>query len=332
MYMPSKFIIVLSSILVIGLSGNIHSDCWGWYNLNKAVPTSLDSRASFWLVFDESCNQPAVIFKGPNRNLELWHNNDEQWKLDWAGDINDHMVQLIGIYYDQSRNGLVAITSILVGYYKTMIVAYEYQAAIGWSAIEASVVASGGNGLAYDTDRKRAIIYGIMLDTGSSSDVWGTLEFDGYNFYTIQGSISFQLPSGAAGYDPLIKRVIYRIPNIQGGPTFEYDGISWTEIDTSHNFPGNEMGTLPFIPSLGGVLSKSQDNSSYFIPETWIYINHDWDTLSSFPETYSEVWEYDMTYDPIQNRIISLFYSDESRAFETWEFINSSHCRPVSKP
>jgi cysteine-rich repeat protein len=102
-------------------------------------------------------------------------------------------------------------------------------------------------GAAYDTGRRRLVIFGGFNSISFLADTW---EWDGTQWFDVTPDVS---PAPRRGhqleYDPVRGRVVL----FGGGETWEWDGATWTERDPNHTQAIRTDFSMAFNPFRGRV-------------------------------------------------------------------------------
>ncbi|HLQ38766.1 MAG TPA: kelch repeat-containing protein [Planctomycetota bacterium] len=161
-----------------------------------------------------------------------------------------------------------------------------------------------GHALAYDSARRRIVLFGGEQSIISNfADTW---EFDGTNWAQMQVATSPPARLGhALAYDQARARTVLFGGN--GSParladTWEYDGTNWTPIATTTSPPAREYHALAHDPVrgrtvlFGGFDIPCSSCAPLWLADTWEYDGTDWTQIVA-PTSPSARCSHAMTYD-----------------------------------
>lgn len=169
-----------------------------------------------------------------------------------------------------------------------------------WANVEFGPPARTGAGVAYDSHRGRAVLFG-GLSTSRLGDTW---EFDGANWERV--AISGPLPrtEHAMAYDPVRRQVVLfggnTGPGAVSGETWTWDGQTWTLASTAGPAP-RDRAAMVWDPNLGGVLLHGGAISTGAANnQTWLWNGSTWTQVGTGPTRSSHAMEFS----PALNRVV----------------------------
>jgi hypothetical protein len=181
---------------------------------------------------------------------------------------------------------------------------------VGWSQLTptASPSPRGGHSVAFDQLRGRIVLFGGADATQQFAETW---EWDGVTWALAAPATSPPARSQAQiVYDPIRSRVVLfgGVAATGGAPqllqdTWEYDGVTWTQVATATVPPARILGALDY-DLLGSqvVLFGGSDANSAYMSDAWTYDGTDWTAMTV--ANAITLADCAHTFDLIQQRIV----------------------------
>lgn len=195
------------------------------------------------------------------------------------------------------------------------------------------------HGFAYDNHRNVAVLFGG--DSTGYSRLNDTWEFDGSNWRQINLT---QSPPGRANIDQTLVYDSNRRKTVLFGglgtsdylnDTWEYDGTTWSQINTSLSPPNRDAHAMVFDSHRSvTVLLGGYSSSGSRLNDTWEY-NGAWHQVST-TQSPSGRYHHAMAYD--ENRNVTVLFggldSDDNALGDTWEYDGTNWTRitPLQSP
>ena len=327
----------------MGLRVPVLAQCWSWTPRGITETMVFDSTSLIWTAFDESRGQPALLIRNTLNTypLQLWHYDGLKWMISWDGIVtppSGHFVEPVGLYFDRRQNSLIMIAYITYDFEIVALDAFRFDQNHGWLFIaEAESCGRTQDDILpiYDSRRERAV---LILPNCGGADYF--LEFDGYQFYNIYIDRSvYDFKHGVAGYNPDTGHIVFFGNNQKSNPqqaeTYEYDGCTWIEVETSDkpSETSDFVSGLIYSAELNAMIIVSLDYINGSEVKTWMYKDREWKMLpcGSNPDLW---YNSKMAWDPRNDRayLICGYVHDGKISMLTWKLEKRSHCRPVSKP
>ena len=195
------------------------------------------------------------------------------------------------------------------------------------------------HGLAYDSDRRVAILFGG--DSTGSSRLNDTWEYDGTNWRQIAPA---QSPAGRANIDQTLvydsnrkKTVLFGGLGTSGylGDTWEYNGTTWSQISPSPSPPNRDSHAMTFDSYRGvTILFGGYGSSGTRLNDTWEY-NGTWHQVSPAQSPGGRL-HHALAYDT-RRHVAVLFGGVDSantKLGDTWEYDGANWHRitPAQSP
>ena len=184
--------------------------------------------------------------------------------------------------------------------------------------------------LAYDTARRRLVVFGGAFQVGNNSTVAHdqTWEWDGVAWMKISTPIS---PSGRFGhvmaYDPVRRRTVMFGGSSSGFPvgtdTWEWDGNAWAFRPTTHAPPARFGASAVYDPERHRVLMFGGDTGMAKLGDQWEWDGTTWtERVGAAPSPRSG---HGMTYDPVRGvMVIAGGELATGEIGDTWERSNGT--------
>ena len=287
-----------------------------WRQLSLSLSEQPASRQFYAIAYDP-IRQKAVLFGGANFSSTF---RSDTWEFDGARwtEINtapantptarkDH-----ALFFDAVRGRVV----LFGGETRTGITTtppvndmWEWTGS-GWQSISppGSVPpARRGHMVAYDTDRRRAVLYGGQSSTLQDlSDTW---EWNGSTWQLQNPATSPPaLSEAAAVYDSERKRVVlFGWSNFNGDGTWEWDGSSWREVGIDPTAPPlNRYGmAMAFDRARGTMIAYGGSDDFDYFADTWSGSRLGWTLVSQPPATApSGRIQARLFYDPAASQLV----------------------------
>lgn len=300
----------------------VSSSDWLWERLPGKTPTAWSTMAA---VFDEA-RGVIVLFGGrTNENVpiaETWEFNGISWNQVKTSHTPPARIWH-GMTYDSTRKVVVlfggnASTSTPVYLNDT----WEYDGR-DWTQVETpnSPTPRSNGVLVYDSCRQVTVLFGGENEHGTDTSTW---EYDGQNWNPKHLSALSLVPPGrglpAMVFDPARCRTVLFGGGSGGNglnDTWEYDGQSWTFINTPNRPTARWAHAMAYSPSAGGVVlfGGYLPGRSTTADDTWLYDGVDWQQL--YPK--------DAPFAQEQHILVSGFRGDNLLLLgngETWIFLH----------
>jgi hypothetical protein len=180
--------------------------------------------------------------------------------------------------------------------------------------------------IAFDSQRNRTVLFGGLSAAGYRNDTW---EYDGVNWTQRAPSVSPPArDSHAMVYDPL-RHVIVLFGGYSGNPsnlylndTWEYNGSSWTQVNTSQSPSGRNHHAMVYDTQRHVVLLfGGRSAADPQLDDTWEYNGSNWTQLNP-AQTPGERESHAMAYDA-QRHVTVLFGGTANGSDplgDTWEY------------
>jgi cysteine-rich repeat protein len=135
--------------------------------------------------------------------------------------------------------------------------------------------------LAYDTARRRVVLFGGTTDDGPVADTW---EWDGTTWVGRAPLASPPARSNATMVFDEARQVTVLTGGATGdtglSDTWEYDGTTWTAVDTATAAPAVRGATMVFDPIEARCILFGGDTGDGYTDATWAYDGADWQQLA----------------------------------------------------
>ncbi len=227
--------------------------------------------------------------------------------------------------YDAGRRRMVLFGGWATGYSGET---WEYDGT-GWIRMNPidSPPAREQTAMAYDAKRGRIVMYGGISST-IFNDTW---EYDGITWTrrTLPASPGYRR-SHAMTYDAARERIVmFGGGSFSGGTairlndTWEYDGTTWTHIQTGANKPAPRQHHAMTYDAARGVivLYGGTQNLSTELNDTWVYASGTWTERNPPNNVGLGRFSHTMAYDAIRQTVV--LYGGISLTTEqptTWEY------------
>jgi hypothetical protein len=350
-----KYYFILSLLVCMGLSVPAGAECWRWTTKTLPGPEWKSPNDYHFMAHDESL-QKLVLFTFQRNDHHTWDTNlwtyeGSSWKLLWTGqpelEPGWYLVPPWGLVYDLNHQALLLFANIFFQqpeYPCTTV--FKFIPDQGWErvygCIPISCTESGGDWvITYDSNRRTSIITGGgeyigALECGPPV----TVEFDGWSSRVVHNPSDYDMAWGAAGFNPETGKTIFygygRVLEYRELETFEYDGTTWSLIETAQK-PYTDEGPitgLVYVPRLHGLIGVPSYSGEYF--QTWLFKDSEWRQIpldARMPDRLHGILGFDKIIDK------AIYWGGRVRAGvglpisrDTLEFSSYSHCRPVSRP
>jgi len=321
--------ILIFIILLFSLNIKANEGCWVWKDMEIETPQAGDYDGSF-IVYDEKLEKIALFLTNEQeKKVNLWYFDGEKWEFDSTSKY-EFYGPILFMYYDENIDSICVFSSHYAGPEMGWLDMHRFDrmekkfylinsiGSVDWSP-------SGVPSLAYDSNRKRAVIAG-MFKYGTWEAV--TVEFDGSNFYIIDNPEGIYLNEGVSAYDIENKKVVYFGYNDISShsdkyETFEYDGAKWEKAEGAEMLRSYEW--FPILMIYYQIEKKIILISQHMF-YTYFYKDKKWQKMNILNYAPLDSWWPFIAYNSKIEKIISYaYYKQSDRIFELKK---SKHCRP----
>ena len=300
----------------------------GLSDWNLAFTQPSVARLSMNMAFD-SGRQVPVMFGGRDSFLTTVFSDTYEYALTaWNKVLTPHSPPArfwAGMAYDDHRQrtvvfgGLNSSSNTATSFNDT----WEYDGS-DWTSIPTahSPVAQNALSMTYDSCRQKIVVF------GAQSETW---EYDGYDWTKVTtGTAPPERRLSAMVFDPGRCRAILFAGLPAVGPlnalsdTWEYDGVTWTQINTATSPSGRWGHVMAFdtnrarttlFGGYGPIYPSGQETN-----DTWEYDGAAW--MQVFPQHSPGAAEQRaMVYDPIRARAVT--FGGFGNPGEAWEYRGS---------
>ena len=174
--------------------------------------------------------------------------------------------------------------------------------------------------MAYDSARKRTVLFGGFTTSGETADTW---EWDGKNWTRSKLTASPPARFGhAMAYDPARGHTVMFGGLAQGifADTWVWNGKSWTQIKPAVSPPARVNHAMAYDSARGRTLMFGGSGSPSLLADTWEWDGKNW--TRSKPAASPSVRSFHaMAYDSARDRTV-LFGGASLAGFlaDTWEY------------
>lgn len=262
------------------------------------------------------------------RQISVWFGRDQTWEYDgddWTARVTATIPprrnNSFAFAYDATQQKVV----LFGGDYTTGFSDTWWYDGVDWqqrmpsTAPPVNVTPAG----AWDTVRGRFVMLGDV-------NGGGTWEFDGRSWISIAPTSS---PPGrghhAMAFDSARRRIVLfagylAYPNTNYDDTWEYDGVTWTQISTPTKPPARMSHAMAF-DSLRQktVVFGGSNNVHGAFDDTWEYDGASWSQVSTANQPPTLV-NHAMSFDPARNKMVLFGGSGSVTYYDgTWEYDGS---------
>jgi hypothetical protein len=330
------------TVLFGGTGPGVLGDTWEWDGVRwtRLQPKSSPSPRYWHVMAYDAARARVVLFGGQ----DSWSTYNDTWEWDgtnWT-QVNPATSPPVrfasAMAYDAARQRIVLFGGGFIYYGNNRNDTWEWDGN-NWTlrTPTTSPPACYGHSMAYDSTRKRTVLFG-----GSASAVVGTWEWDGNNWNKQNPSTS---PPWryihTMTYDSARQRTVLfggDAGSGQLGDTWEWDGNNWSQKNTLTN-PAPCLGSAMTydaarkrIVLFGG---RGGPNAHQEYNTTWEWDGATWTNVLIPAGHPSQRYEYAMTFDAARQRIV-LFGGGlgGQRLSDTWEWDGTTWTQrnPITSP
>lgn len=172
-------------------------------------------------------------------------------------------------------------------------------------------------GAAFDSDRRRMVVFGGAIQTQLRVARGDTFELDGEGWMKMPTSIAPPARWGAAmAFDPVHHRVVLFGGRTSGAPfddTWQWDGTRWAAVVTTGMPPPRAEASLVYDPESQRMLLFGGEGASGALGDAWELDGATWTPVSgTLPPAR---FDHAMAYDPSRNVMVMV----SGTPLETWE-------------
>lgn len=191
-----------------------------------------------------------------------------------------------------------------------------------------------GHAAAYDSDRKKLVVFGGVIASGVTDDLWERDTSGSWTKSTVTGPPPRQ--AAAMAYDAARKRIVLfggttGSPTDLLGDTWEYDGTSWYAMSPTQSPTPRAYTAMVFDPVRSRVVLfgglDGGDPAKYFLQDdTWEYDGTTWTKLATTGAIPPRRL-HGMAWDGARNRVVVVSGivpgpGTTSSSQDTWELTN----------
>jgi cysteine-rich repeat protein len=201
-----------------------------------------------------------------------------------------------------------------------------------WSQLDLPMPGLAQTAMAYDSARRRIVLFGGVVETDTSyASAGGTYEWDGVRWHTITTDTAPATRNHAMlAYDPIRKRTVLFGGDLGQqysavlGDTWEWNGTSWTVRSPAHQPPARGGGAMVYDSAHKRIVLFGGRGGGGTYDDTWIWDGNDWTQLDVSPHPAPRA-QFVMGYDPKRNVVVlaggEAYFAGESDAYpgDTWE-------------
>ncbi len=206
-----------------------------------------------------------------------------------------------------------------------------------WHRIEVhgpSPSARSNHSMAYDSARRRVVLFGGNIPDDGNDDGSAIWEWDGASWQQIASESLSPSPNFdyAMAYDAARGRVVLFGDDDDAGDgadnaaTWEWDGASWYRIQSPGSTPSPRSGSaMVYDAARGHVVLFGGSFDSQALNDTWVWGERTWQSREAKGPSPSPRYAHAMAYDGDRGRVV-LFGGafDGGRFADTWEWTGQS--------
>jgi hypothetical protein len=183
--------------------------------------------------------------------------------------------------------------------------------------------------MAYDSWRNRIVLFGGQNSTGDLAETW---EYDGLDWSKVntpasppRGTLAAMAFDSIRGKVVLFGSGVVLDGHLSDCATWEYDGATWTKINTVASPPGRWAHAMAYYLARGSVVlfggyGPTYPSGSQF-GDTWEYDGVNWTQIGTSTSPPARE-QHAMAYDTVRRCVVMFGGSGSGSKGDTWEYVS----------